>query len=148
MTPVIQGSDSSDGSTSDSKVTSMEVDNKPNGPVSESVSNGPLESNRLGAISLLHPPASSSSPTWSSSGCCWSRRCARVWPSPSARRRSRVSARVRVSRSCFRIAAATTRPISRNRLRMRPVNPWTEQRQGLHQVTQLADVAPPARPHE
>jgi hypothetical protein len=60
VTPVIQGSESSDGNSSDSKVTSMEVDNKPNGPVSESVSNGPLEGSRLGAISLLHPPASSS----------------------------------------------------------------------------------------
>ncbi|XP_048745110.2 PHD finger protein 12-like [Ostrea edulis] len=58
--PVIQGSESSEGNLCDSKVTSMEVD-KPNGPVSESVSNGPLEGNRVGAISLLHPPGSSSS---------------------------------------------------------------------------------------
>lgn len=59
--PVIQSSDSqqNEGGSCDSKVTSMEVDKPPNGPLSDSLSNGPLEGNRGGAISLLHPPSTS-----------------------------------------------------------------------------------------
>ncbi|XP_061166632.1 PHD finger protein 12-like [Saccostrea echinata] len=60
--PVIQGSDSqpSEGGLCDSKVTNMEVDKPLNGPLSDPISNGPLEGNRGGAISLLHPPGPSS----------------------------------------------------------------------------------------
>lgn len=54
--PVIQGSEGATSEACDAKVTNMEVDKPPNGPLADSIPNGPVEGPRGGAVSLLHPP--------------------------------------------------------------------------------------------